>query len=468
MKFYMLFLLTLLSFMAVGQQKKIDSLKKILKNQIAEDSLRLNTLNDLSYNYYSIDPIAGIDLAKEAIVLGKKLGNSSGLATAYANKGHNHSAKGQDSLALSMYDAALKIRKANNDKKAAARLIYNKGLVFFNQSDYKRANDYNRQAYKVFKTEKDSALMAKMLNSIGINQMYLSQYPEALESYLEAKRIYENLKFSNDMQYASIHGSIGLLYARLEKLDTALDYQNKALKLFEKLDFQEGIANSLTNLGRVYTAMGSPEKALPYYEKSFSIMEKNGNERGTASALTNMGIAHTQLKAYEKAIPYFERTKGIYEKLKNGNNLAIVHQNLGECYFNLASEGETNLNRAEKNYRTSLRYAKEAGSLNLQFDALENIALIHVKKGNYKQAYESKTDALVLRDSFNSVEKKEEIARLETKHEYDKEKASLQAVHDKKQAISHAEVNRQRLINTILTIGGDCLFGSLCYQFFTL
>ncbi len=449
MKFNLLFFL-LISFLFKGlaQQKKIDSLKLVLERYTAQDTVRLGALNELSYSYYTIDPAEGVKIAQEAISLAINIDRSLELATSYAYKGHNHSAQGQDSLALEMYDAAIKICKENHDKKGLARLIYNKGLVYFNQSDYKRANDNNIEAYEVFKVEKDSFLMAKMLNSIGINYMYLTQYPEALSSYLEAKRIYEDLEKTSDIQYASIHANIGLLYARLENPELAMKSQTAALELFQKLDFQEGVANSLTNIGRLHTDLGEPEIALKKYHEAYTIMKANTNERGVASALTNMGIAYIEQKEYEKAISYFKRTKKIYERLKNANNLAIVHDNLGDCYRNLSR-----FSLAEENYHTSLNYAREAGSLNLQFKAHDNLALVQNEGGNYKDAYKNKTDALVLRDSFNSIEKKEEIARLEAKNEYEKEKSVLEADFEKKEAISKAAVAHQKSLNRFITIG---------------
>ncbi|HBK71503.1 MAG TPA: hypothetical protein DDZ39_07615 [Flavobacteriaceae bacterium] len=454
--FFILYLL----FTALGfsQQQKINSLKLFLENHLELDTIRLNALNNLSYNYYAINPDKGIETATEAIELAKKLSQSSKLATSYAYKGHNYSANGQDSLALTMYDKAITIHNKINNQKAIARLIYNKGLVYFNQSDYRQANDNNSKAYKVFEKEKDSLLMAKMLNSIGINNMYLSDYPEALSNYLKATKIYESLNLTNDLQYASIISNTGLLYARLEQLELALEYQQKALSHFKRIDYQEGVANALTNIGRVYNDLDDSKKAITFYEQAYKIMKENENKRGMASALTNIGIAYITLLDYKKALPYFKRTKKVYEELKNSNNLAIVHKNLGLCYENIPSINS--LNKAENNYELALEYAKKAKSLNLQFDALESIAQINSKIGNYKKAYKTKTLSVVLKDSFNSVEKKEEIARLEVKHIYDKEKTTLKADFEKKQAIANTKIKQQRFIKNTAIAGGGILIVS--------
>lgn len=448
-----------------AQRSKIDSLTLLLRKTKNQDSVRLKTLNELAYTYYSVDPKSGVDTSQEAIDLGLQLQNDEGTATAYAYRGHNYSALGMDSLALESYDLAMKIREENNDLKGVARLIYNKGLVYFNESDYARANDNNRKAYEVFEQAKDSFLMAKMLNSIGINYMYLSKYPEAIKSYLDAKRIYEDLGLTENRQYASILSNIGLLYARLEKFKESEKYQKQALLFFEKSDFQEGVANALTNLGRVYNDTGNSEKAIESYRKAYDIMESNTNERGMASALTNMGIAYTEMGKYAKAVPYFKQTQKIYEKLKNTNNLAIVHRSLGDCYF-LGADKKMAL--AEENYKTSYRYAKEAGSINLQFNALEQLASLQSATGNYKQAFKNKSDAVVLRDSFASVEKKEEIALLEADYEYEKEKSALLATHEKEQAVSNAEMERQKLMITGLSLGALLIvvFSIIAFQLY--
>ncbi|WP_209405383.1 tetratricopeptide repeat protein [Pseudozobellia sp. WGM2] len=448
MKFSWVPLILLISFQTFSQQRQIDSIRQVLDLHSQEDSLRLSLLNELAYLHYSIDPEAGLKIGDSALALASLLKDSTGLATAYSYKGHNYSALGVDSMALEMYDIALNLKRLKKDRVGEARLIYNKGLVYFNQSDYRRANDCNKRAYEVFKVEKDSFLMAKMLNSMGINHMYLSQYTQSLDSYLEAKNIYEDLQLTDDLEYVNINSNIGLLYAHLEKFELSEEFQKYALAGYKKQGFKVGEANALTNLGRLKTENGKEKEAIALYENAFKIMEEIHDRRGQASALTNIGIAHVSLKSFKEAISFFKRTQKIYENLNNHNNLAIVHQNLGDCYLNL--EGTLNLEQAEKHYRASLEYALEVHNLSLQYNAFEGLSEVQKAKGDFEDALESKSMAIVVRDSFNSTEKREEIARLEAEYKYEGEKASLQADFEKKQALSIAEVRQQRLINKLI------------------
>ncbi|WP_291869993.1 tetratricopeptide repeat protein [Maribacter sp.] len=441
-------ILLLFFFLSMGQQKKIDSLELFLNNHHPQDSVKLIALNELIYSYYAINPEKGIRIAETAILLAKKLKDQDKLARAYTYRGHNHSAKGEDSLAITLYDKAIEIHNQENNTKAVAGLIYNKGLVYFNQSNYIKAIENNKKAYEVFKKEKDSLLMAKMLNSIGINQMYLSAYPDAIDSYLEASEIYKNLNLTRDMNYANISNNIGLLYTRLNKLDKSMEYYTKAKELYGEVDFQEGLANTLTNIGSIYKEQGNKMEAIEQFQSALEIMKKNSNERGVANALTNIGGVYADGLEYKKALPYFLQTKTIYEKYKNSNNLIEVHNYLGLCYLNINADYIL----AESHYQKALAYAEQVKNIEAQFRTLEKISNINAKVGRYKNAYKNKIKAFVMRDSFYSVEKKEEIARIETTYKYRKEKDSLKAIYDQKEVLSKSEIEKEKLIKNVFLL----------------
>ena len=53
--YFALFLLLSFSTIVISQDKKIDSLKKELSVHTGKDSIRVNILNELAYNYYLKD-----------------------------------------------------------------------------------------------------------------------------------------------------------------------------------------------------------------------------------------------------------------------------------------------------------------------------------------------------------------------------------------------------------------------------
>ena len=472
----MKYLLTLISFSicfcVFSQQKIIDSLSLELEHYNAPTEKRLFILSELVYNLSFINPKRGLELSDKAITLAGKLNQKDKLATVLKYKAANYTANSQDSMALITYDKALKINKTLGDEDSYARTTFNKGLVYFKRSMYQKANACNRLAYTIFEKQKDSFLMAKMLNSIGINQMYLSKYPEAIDTYLKSSRFYEKLNLTKSVDYASILGNIGLIYGRLDKHDKANEYQEKALKIYKVIDYQLGLANTYTNIGNNYDNLKQPKKALSYYDNALEIMERINDKSGIASALTNKAIALSSLKNYTESNTFLIRTKVMYKALGNATNLAIVNENLGANYLEL-SKINTNrtslLNQAKQYYQEGYTSALKVTDLKTQASILNGLASVDAHLKNYKAAYTNKEQAIILKDSFLSTEKKSEIAKLEAKYEYDKKEAILQAENDKEQALANVEIKRQKLIKNGTILGGSGLilvsfFGFIAYR----
>ena len=187
-----------------AQQAIVDSLKQRLKIHPAPNADRLELLNEIAYYYSFLDPEKGISMAENAISLAQQLDNDQKLATAFSRKAVNLAAHSDDSLALLFYDKAYAIRKELDQYRDLAIISYNKGLIYSKRSQYRRAIENTRIAYDAFRNDGDSLLMAKMLNSVGINHTYLSQYAEALEAYASALSIYEHLGKTEHLDYACL------------------------------------------------------------------------------------------------------------------------------------------------------------------------------------------------------------------------------------------------------------------------
>ncbi len=460
MKFYFNHFFILCSFICCAQQQKIDSLNIELLAQVEENSDKLNIINQLANYYQHTNPQMGVTKAEDAIKLAKTLKLKDQEILAYKYKAYNFTALSKDSLAMETYDQIIKIQTERKKWNAVGKATYNKGLLYFGQSNYQNANTCNYRAYEIFEKEKDSFLMAIILNSIGINQMYLSLYPEAIDTYLKASAINELTNKTDTNRHAEILTNIGILYVRLEKYDLALNYYNRSLELNKTLNADYAIANLYTNIGNLYDGIEAPEKAIEYYGLSLDIMKRLNNKYGIASALINTGIAHISLKNYEKALSYLNGTIPLIEALNNTNGLAIIYENIGTAYFESSSQStlkKDKLIKAKLNFEKALVYSKDINSLVREASALEKLALVNYQLNDYKSAYINQSKAEKLKDSVMSSDKNEEIAKLEAKYEYEKKEAKLTAIHDKEQAIKEAELTRQKLMINTSILGGSSL-----------
>ncbi|MFT3705424.1 MAG: tetratricopeptide repeat protein [Agriterribacter sp.] len=447
----------------VAQQAALDSLSKALEKHPAEDTIRLNILNEIVYAYHTSDPDKGLETADRAIQLATKLKYPVKLAGSYSNKGINYWSKGEDSLALNMYQKALSIHSAAGNKSGVAKMYNNIGLLYFNKSSYYEAVSYHQKALEIFTTLKDTSRLAGALNNIGVDYQYLAEYPKALDYFFKALTIYE--KSGDPQSYgtgqANAYSNIGIIYKNLEKYDNALEYHQKALNIYEKLNNQQGIAATYGNMGVVYDKLLQPEKAINYYQKALSINEISGNPRRIASDLSNIGVAYIELKNYEKALDYLERTLALYKQADDKSGISMALSEIGEIY----REAPASLLRQKKidptqrtgvviNYQQqSLQLAKEIGALDRQAEILKGLSDIYEQNGDAGKALSAYKEYLILKDSILDDEKKVAIAKRESAFEFDKKEALLNAEHDKQFALANAEIHKQRIIRNSVLIG---------------
>ena len=430
-------------FETKAQQHIVDSLLVELQKNPDRNTSRVKLLNELAYYYSFLNPDEGIKKAEEAIDISQSLDNSV-LATSFSRKAINLNAASKDSIALVFYDKAFDLRQDAKEDLEMAKILYNKGLIYFNRAEYQKANQNNHKAYSVFEKRKDSFLMAKMQNSIGINHMYLAEYPKALSAYTNASLLFENLKQTDHLEYGAILTNIGLLYEKFEDFILAKEYQEKAIHIFKTIDYTEGIANCLTNLGNLYRNESDFDKAISSYKEALLLMKRIDNKKGIANARTNIGITAITIHQYEKAIEQLETTRRIYSDLGDDNNLSIVEKNLGVIAHR---KGQTQ--RSITYLKNAVQLAEKAENLKAKHSALEELTTVYFAKKDYKNAYLIQQEAHHVKSLFSSQNQKEAIARLETKYIYEKERIVLQNSFEKEQAIAQEEIKRQRSLKRV-------------------
>jgi tetratricopeptide (TPR) repeat protein len=155
-KFYFIIILTFaLSFPAInsfGQTKKIDFLNVRLKTATGMD--RVNTLNELCWEYRLMNNDKGLEYGKDALTLSEKLKFSNGSANAYVNLAYIYTHKGKTDLATDYYKKAIAIYDNMNISKktklGVAKIYEGLGLVYFQQKDYNTAVTYYNKALNVY------------------------------------------------------------------------------------------------------------------------------------------------------------------------------------------------------------------------------------------------------------------------------------------------------------------------------
>src|SRR5688572_24800616 len=138
----------------------------------------------------------------------------------------------------------------------------------------------------------DTAAINKMLKE---GRALFSKDPnKAIEISLQAKALADKIDFKEGSAYAL--KNIGLSYYAQAKYVETLQYWDESLKIFEELRDDLGIANLLSNLAAVYVNQGDDTRGLEYALRSLKLSEKTGDKLRILSALNAIGTIYFNKK----------------------------------------------------------------------------------------------------------------------------------------------------------------------------
>lgn len=402
----------LLSFLSWAQDSKVDSLKNLLND--AEGKEKLQILFQLSE--LKINEPQGIEYAKDAVDVAKKIDDKS-LADSYNNLGFIYSYQDQGIEALVQLRKSLEISKKANYTSGEFRGLYRIAGTYLYLDSLEKSELISNQLLKMAQ-EKDSikheanalyqlgkiyrkkgnydtslvfmnralAIREKLgkvediaLTYNGLGQLYFDKadYQKSKDCYLKEIKIKESL---NDLYGLAIaYYSFGNTLNYLGDYQPAIEQFQNALRTFEQIKYNEGIAKSCNGIGMVYENLSQStvaikdneenyNKALVYYKRSLDIFRQIGYRSEEGKTMQNIAntyskLATNQLAAkygdawedslykiptkdlkliFEKSIDNYNKSLAIFKEANDETQIAIVAINLGSNYSYVRDWGKAN------------------------------------------------------------------------------------------------------------------------------
>ncbi|MCX7862492.1 MAG: tetratricopeptide repeat protein [Bacteroidales bacterium] len=327
------------------------------------------------------------------------------------------------------------------------------------------------------------------------NNLHQKPIEKLLNQSLAFARITKNIKAQ-----AACFSNIGVYYFQKSLFDKAVVYQLEALKLYEKINDEGGLANVYMNLANLYTIQKENNKAISAYQKSkhffeklgkeyfiarvqhnmailyknqqkFSLAEslykqalstfkKYGDSSSISNTLINIGILIFEQSRYDEAIYYYKQALRVLNSIKDTNGIIISLVNLSECLITKYDSSQ------EKNIQwvyEALEYAKQAYRLNEKIGSLhsKNMAARCLMQAYYnlKQYQKAINFARIYvesRDSLFSQEKSKAIAEAEALYKTEKQQRLIEKLNHEKalnlKTIEAQQAENKRQQTTIYAI----------------
>ncbi|HEX2913539.1 MAG TPA: tetratricopeptide repeat protein [Chloroflexia bacterium] len=181
---------------------------------------------------------------------------------------------------------------------------------------------------QVIESKPENSILSDAFYQLAELECYWSHYEEARTLYNKALPIYEALQYNIDR--ANTLHSLGQLEYMLEHYDEARSLYDKALPIFESEQAHLGMANTLHSLGQLEYMLGHYDEARALYDKTLPLFEAVQHRLGLANTLQSLGNLEYILGHYNEARALYDKALPLFEAVQNPLGRANTLRNLGE------------------------------------------------------------------------------------------------------------------------------------------
>lgn len=269
--------------------------------------------------------------------------------------------------------------------------------------------------------EREKAQANKIMGKIFFHQ---GTYQPALNYYLNALHYFQH---SNNAELAEVYHEVGEVYYYLKQKDKALDFQQKALQLFQELKDLKGIALAFGSIGHLYEKKGQYNTALEYQRKALSIYDSLHYEPGKAQIFENMGSIYEDQSDFLEARSYFQQALSSNRLVENHYQVISNLNNIGDTYRKTGDYPS-----ALKNYQESLDLARQLGDKNQMGSALRDMAKTMHTMGRVEEAYRYLLEGKEIIEEIYASESARQTAIMQTLYELEQKDAAIAILEQEK------------------------------------
>jgi len=231
-------------------------------------------------------------------------------------------------------DSAYKIALINNSINGIIASLNNLGIVSKNQGNFTLAFNYSMRALQYCQLVHSKYESAKALANIVDIYFNQKNNNEALIKYNEAYKIYQTLNYKEGIIDMLL--GIGEIHILRMNKSKSLESFSKALNLSRQIGDSIKIAQSYVHLGIWYRYDFKFFIAIDYFKKAETIFNQLNDIRGLISTYENIGITYSLNGNYSKSIDYHNKSYTLATTIGDKINLLSSYNNLFNAYYGLS------------------------------------------------------------------------------------------------------------------------------------
>ncbi len=277
-----------LSFFALGQKQKEDSLRNLLSVETV-DSNRVTLMWRLADITNRHSPDSAMMLAQEALQLARSIHFLEGESRSLGIIANTLLKMGNYPKALDFYFQKLQIEEQRNQPRNLASVIMNIGVVYMYEQEYRQALMYYQRADSII--EADNLADIKYNSSLNIGDLY-DKMQRNDSAYLYFRKSLELAAAKRDtgLMGTSMVG-LGHNAVKRKEFDKASVFYFGSLPYLELSKDEDLLCEATLGLANMYYAMGKTDSAIFFARQSYDMSIKDafiGRQLDAAQMLTKL------------------------------------------------------------------------------------------------------------------------------------------------------------------------------------
>ena len=300
--------------------------------------------------------------------------------------------------ALKYISQTEKLSNKLNYQDGIAEITYYKALIYAYKDDYINARDNYLKAKELFITLNDTLNIAKVNNSIGLNEIKRGNYKKGLQYSLLALKEFEKRNLKQELR--SAYECLAKAYYSINNMDKAIEFYSKTLEIERQINNGDGSIEVIKTLAELYSMQKEHRKSIDYYERVLRFIPLD-NDSLRGEILPKLGGEYLQFNDFEKSLEYLIEGLRLNRSLNNQHGILVSLNNLGQL----------NLQRNFLRYaEIQLLEAKDiASSINDKEEQLKNYGLmksLDSTNRRFDRAYIWQREYYQLQNELNKASKK--------------------------------------------------------------
>lgn len=283
----------------------------------------------------------------------------------------------------------------------------------------------------------DSLSLANIYLKLAHINTYKDKREERLEYNLKAIKIFE--KIGSPVNAGVAYGNLGYII-KWDDMNMALLYMRKSIKLLEASNEFSKIDPVYDNYGSLQFITEKYDSSLYYHHKSLQLKKELKDDMGLGYTYANLATTHASLKNFDLARKFIDSSSVVRIKLNDNYGIAVNYTHTGDIYF-----AEEKYKEAIEKYKISSDLASKNNYYTLQKYCAEVITQCYLELGDYKNAFMHNTVFQSLKDSTLNAQTNSRVAELQIEFETEKKEQEIE-----KQKL---EIKTKNLYSLLLVFG---------------